>query len=127
MDLFNYLGEACITATGGDQACASAPESVVIVQPVTVGTDEPNKQSISMLVQPNPADDMLHISLGQALEGHVLATLLAADGRTVMSRTIQGLGLGQILTLNVQQAPPGVYTVRLQSSAGNSVQKVVIR
>jgi extracellular elastinolytic metalloproteinase len=127
MDLFNYLGEACITATGGDQACASAPEYGVIVQPVTVGTDEPNKQSISMLVQPNPADDMLHISLGQALEGHVLATLLAADGRTVMSRTIQGLGLGQILTLNVQQVPPGVYTVRLQSSAGNSVQKVVIR
>lgn len=127
MDLFNYEGEACITADGGDQACASAPEHGVIVQPVTVGTDEPAKQNISMLVQPNPADDVLHISLGQALEGQVLTTLVAADGRTVMSRSTQGLGLGQLLTLNVQNVPAGIYTVRLQSGVGNSVQKVVIR
>jgi hypothetical protein len=80
-----------------------------------------------MLVQPNPADDMLNISLGQALEGQVLTTLVAADGRVVMSRTMQGLGLGQVLTLNVQQVPAGMYTVRMQSAAGNSVQKVVIR
>jgi len=127
MDLFNYAGEACITADGGDQACAIAPEYGVIVQPVTVGTDEPNKQSISMLVQPNPADDMLHISLGQALEGQVVATLVAADGRSVMNRTMQGISLGQVLTLNVQNVPAGVYTVRLQSAAGFGVQKVVIR
>jgi len=127
MDLFNYAGEACITDNAGDQACASAPEYGVIVQPVTVGTEEPNQQFISMLVQPNPADDLLHISLGQALEGQVLATLVAADGRTVMNRSLQGFGLGQVLTLNVQNVPAGLYTVRLQSAAGNGVQKVVIR
>jgi extracellular elastinolytic metalloproteinase len=126
MDLFHYEGEACIT-DGTDQACAIAPEYGVIVQPVTVGTDELSNQAISMLVQPNPADDMLNISLGQALEGQVLTTLVAADGRVVMSRTMQGLGLGQVLTLNVQQVPAGMYTVRMQSAAGNSVQKVVIR
>ncbi|MDO8367435.1 MAG: M36 family metallopeptidase [Saprospiraceae bacterium] len=127
MDLFNYAGEACITADGGNQACASAPEYGVIVQPATVGTDEPNKQSIPMLVQPNPADDMLHISLGQALEGQVVATLVAADGRIVMNRTLQGLSLGQVLTLDVQNVPAGVYSVQLQSAAGNGVQMVVIR
>jgi len=126
MDLFNYAGEACITS-GGDQACASAPEYGVIVQPVTVGTDEPNKLAIPMLVQPNPADDMVNISLGQALEGQVLVSLVAADGRTVMTRNLQGFGAGQVLTLNVQQVPAGVYSVRLQNGAGSSVQKVVIR
>lgn len=127
MDLFNYAGEACITADGGDQACASAPEYGVIVQPVMVGTEEPNQTLLSMLVQPNPADDMLNISLGQALEGQVVITLVAADGRTVMSHTTKGLGLGQVLTLNVQNVPAGVYSVRLQNAAGSSVQKVVIR
>ncbi len=127
MDLFNYAGEACITADGGDQACASAPEYGIIVQPVTVGTDEPNKQAIPMLVQPNPADDLLNISLGQALEGQVVATLVAADGRSVINRTLQGFSQGQVLTLNVQNVPAGVYTVRLQSAAGYGVQKVVIR
>lgn len=126
MDLFNYAGEACITS-GGDQACASAPEYGVIVQPVTVGTDEPSKVSIPMLVQPNPADDVLRISLGQAIEGQVVTSIVAADGRTVLTRSTQGLGMGQIITLNVQHLPAGVYSVRLQSNAGNSVQKVVIR
>lgn len=127
MDLFNYQGEACITDNTGDEACVSTPEHGVIVQPVTVGTDEPSSQNISMLVQPNPADDLLHISLGKALDSQVLASLIAADGRTVLSRTVQGIGLGQVLTLNVQSVPAGVYTVRLQSGAGNSVEKVVIR
>ncbi len=126
MDLFNYTGEACITS-GADQACASAPEHGVIVQPVTVETEEPGKQAIPMLVQPNPAEDFLHISLGQALEGQVVASLMAADGRIVLNRTLQGLGLGQVITLDVQNVPSGIYTVRLQNDAGNSVQKVVIR
>ncbi len=127
LDVFNYTGEACLTADGGDHACASAPELGVIVEPVTVGTKEPNQKSIQMLVQPNPADDVLYISLGQALEGQVLASLVAADGRTVLSQTLQGLGLGQVLSLNVQNVPAGMYTVQLQSGAGNSVQKVVIQ
>ncbi|MBC7778459.1 MAG: M36 family metallopeptidase [Phycisphaerae bacterium] len=127
MDLFHYAGEACITADGGDLACSTAPEYGVIVEPVKVGTDETNKQSIQMLVQPNPADDMLHISLGQALEAQVIVSLIAADGRTVLNRTLQGLSLDQVLTLDVQNVPAGMYTVHLQSGAGNSVQKVVIR
>jgi hypothetical protein len=127
MDLFHYAGEACLTADGGDHVCVSAPEYGVIVQPITVGTHEPNKQSIPMLVQPNPADDVLHISLGQALEGQVVASLVAADGRTVLTQTLQGFGLGQVLTLDVHNVPAGMYTVHLQSGAGNAVQKVVIR
>lgn len=127
MDLFHYTGEACITDAGGDQACASAPEYGVIVEPVTVGTNEPAKELISMLVQPNPADDMLHISFGQALEGQVMASLLSADGRVVLNRSLQGVALGQVVTLDIQNIPAGIYTVRIQSGAGNSVQKVVVR
>jgi hypothetical protein len=127
MDLFNYTGQACITDGSGDQACAVAPEYGVIVQPVLVNTNEPDNAGIPMQVQPNPADDFLFISLEQALQGQVNASLIAADGRTVLSRNLQGIGLGQVVSLDVQNVPAGVYTLRLQSNAGNSVQKVVIR
>jgi len=101
IDLFNYVGEACIT-DGLEQACASAPEYGVIVNPVTaVSANEPNNPSIAMLVQPNPADDQLNITLGKALEGQVVINLIAADGRIVMDHTAKGFGLGQVLTLNV--------------------------
>ncbi len=126
LDLFNYAGEACITS-GGDQACASAPEYGVIVQPVTVSTKEPTNQAFQMLVQPNPADDVLRVSLGEALEGQVLVSMVAADGRLVMTRSLQGFAQGQVLTLNVQNLPAGVYSVRVQNGEGSSVQKVVIR
>lgn len=127
LDLFNYVGEACIADGSGNSACASAPEYGVIMQPVTVDIKEPGEVTIPMQVQPNPADELLYISLGQALEGQVLTSLIAADGRTVLSQSSQGLALGQTITLQVQNLPAGVYTVRLQSNAGNSVQKVVIK
>lgn len=128
VDLFNYTGEACVTDASAAEACAIAPEYGIIVEPTTgVATDEPNQLDLAMLVQPNPANDVLHISLGKALDGPVVVTLTAADGRTVMSRTTQGMSFGQVLTLNIQQIPAGMYTVRLQNNAGNSVQKVVIR
>ena len=128
IDLFNYQGQACITDNTGDLACVNTPEYGVIVEPKSsTGTSEADQSLNGMSVQPNPAYDMLHISVAQALEGQVTATVVAADGRTVLTRTVPGLGQGQILSLDVQRLPAGVYTVRLQSGAGQSAQKVVIR
>jgi uncharacterized repeat protein (TIGR01451 family) len=127
MSMVNYDGEACITS-GGDKACARAPERGIIMQPVTVSTTEPSAlNQIAMRVQPNPASDVLNVSVGQTLDGRVLLTLVSADGRTVLSRNFQGMAQGQMLSLNVQDVPDGVYTLRLQSGAGTSVEKVVIR
>lgn len=127
LNLFNYQSQACITDNAGDVACTNTPEYGVIVEPVTVGTSEPDQALNGMTVQPNPADDMIRISVDQALVGQVTASVIAADGRTVLTRNVQGLGQGQILSLDVQSLPAGVYTVRLQSGAGQSAQKVVIR
>lgn len=126
MDLFNYAGEACITS-GSDQACASAPEYGVIVNPATVATEEPGQAFIPIAVQPNPADVFLSITFGQSLEGEVQTSLINAEGRVVLSRAVQGVGEGQVVNLNVQQVPAGVYTLRIQNTAGSSVQKVVIK
>ncbi|HLP94644.1 MAG TPA: M36 family metallopeptidase [Saprospiraceae bacterium] len=126
MDLFNYAGEACITS-GADQACTSAPEYGVIVNPATVGTKEPGQTLIPITVQPNPADVFLSITFGQTLEGEVMATLINAEGRTVLSRSVQGVGQGQVVHLNVQQVPAGMYTLRIQNAAGSSVEKVIIK
>jgi uncharacterized repeat protein (TIGR01451 family) len=126
MDLFNYAGEACITS-GSDQACATAPEYGVIVNPATVATEEPGQAFIPIAVQPNPADVFLSITFGQSLEGEVQTSLINAEGRVVLSRAVQGVGEGQVVNLNVQQVPAGVYTLRIQNTAGSSVQKVVIK
>lgn len=126
MDMLNFDGTACVTS-GGDQACAKAPARGVIVQPGTVGALEPGNHQLPMRVQPNPANDFLHISLGHALTGSVQLQLMGTDGRTVLRRNMDGLAEGQIITLDVQQVPAGVYVVRLENGAGSSVKKVLIR
>ena len=126
MDMLNFDGEACVTS-GGDQACAKAPARGVIVQPGLVGTDEPGVNTLPMQVQPNPAFDFLYVTPGQALGGEVRLQLIGADGRTALSKAFNGVAEGQVLSLDVQQIPAGVYMVRLESAAGNGVKKVVIR
>ena len=127
MDMLNYDTEACVADDNGDHACAKAKERGVIVQPGIVGADEPRAGSIPMQVQPNPAYDMLYISAGVALAGPVRVELIGTDGRVVLSRQMNGVAEGQVLTLDVQQVPAGIYVVRLESAAGSSVRKVVIR
>ncbi len=127
MDMLNLDGEACVRDDNGIQACAKAPARGVIVQPGLVGTDDPGANQLPMQVQPNPAFDFLYVTPGQSLTGQVRIELVSADGRTVLSRQMDGLSEGQIVALDVQQIPAGIYMVRLESAAGSSVKKVVIR
>jgi hypothetical protein len=128
MDILNYDTEACVTDNDGDKACARAPERGVIVQPGLVGIDEPgHANAFPLQVQPNPAADFLYITPGRPLEGPVQVQLLGADGRLVQSRQLESIANGQIVTLDVQQVPAGVYMVRVENAAGSSAKKIVIR
>ncbi|MCW5920853.1 MAG: T9SS-dependent M36 family metallopeptidase [Saprospiraceae bacterium] len=126
LDLYNFDSEACVSSEG-EVACAKAPARGVIVQPGIVSTDAPGSHQLPMRVQPNPAADFVHISVGQALTGQVRVQLIGADGRTALARQLEGIAAGQIVTLDVQQVPAGIYMVRLESATGSSVKKVVIR
>lgn len=127
MDMLNYNTEACVTADASNSACASMKEKGVVIQPAIVGTDEVAGAQLGLMVQPNPASDLLHLSVDQPLGGDIRASLLSADGRLLLNRIVHGLDAGQILTLDVQNVPAGVYLVRMESAAGVGVRKVVIR
>lgn len=128
LDMLNYNGEACVTADGSNSACAVVKERGVVVQPAFVGTHEVlSTHQIALNAQPNPASDLLHLSVDQPLNGDVRASLVSVDGRMVITRNVNGLANGQILTLDVQNVPAGVYLARLESAAGVGVRKVVVQ
>lgn len=127
MDMLNYNGQVCVTADGSNSACAVMPEKGVIMQPAIVATQElSTAYQIGLVAQPNPANDLLHLSVDQPLTGNVRVSLISADGRPVLQRNVNGLANGQILTLDVQDVPAGMYLVRLESATGGGVLKVVI-
>jgi hypothetical protein len=80
-----------------------------------------------MLVQPNPASDLVHVSVGQKIDGQVQWSLIGSDGRVAMRKIINGLATGQVVTLDVQHLPAGLYMLQLESASFRSNAKVVIR
>lgn len=127
LDMLNYDTEACVTS-GADQACDRAEQRGIIMEPaVPVDTDEPFSLQNPILVQPNPAADVLYISVGQEIDGQIQASLISPDGRVVRTRTANGLASGQVLSFDVQQLPAGLYLVQLEYGAQKHHSKVVIR
>ncbi|MEQ1746493.1 MAG: M36 family metallopeptidase [Saprospiraceae bacterium] len=127
IDLLNYNSEACVRSSTGDVACASAPERGVIVEPGdVVGTDDPvAEDALGLRVQPNPATDQLTLAFGVAAEGAVQVRLIGADGRLALQQNLKNVYAGQVLPLNIQHLPAGLYIVQVESSIGRSVAKVV--
>jgi len=127
MDMLTYDSEACVRSDAGDVACARAPARGVIVEPGTlVGTDEPaTDNALGLRVQPNPATDMVALSFGNAAEGLVQVQLMSADGRVALLQRLNSVHAGQVLPLDIQSLPAGLYIVQVESSIGRSVAKVV--
>jgi len=126
IDMINFDGQAKVTSADGDVAYANAPQKGVIVDTGnTVATQEPTN-TLGLSVQPNPADDLLHLRVATAISGAVQLSLVGMDGRPALRRQLDGFAAGQVLTLDVQQVPAGMYLLQMESAAGNSVTKVVI-
>jgi extracellular elastinolytic metalloproteinase len=125
-DMFNYDGEACVTSTQGDAACAKAPNRGVIVNPGAVSTTQLDEGTMGLSVQPNPAHDLMYVSVSQAVSDRAMLSLVGMDGRLVWQRNAGNLQPGQALAIDVAAVPAGIYLLRLDSAAGISVVKVAI-
>ncbi len=71
----------------------------------------------SMKVYPNPAQNMVSVSLQLGAASTVRITLLDLTGKTVLTDANQTLAAGgHILNLNTSALPDGIYYIRLQSA-----------
>jgi len=129
MDMVNFEGAACVTSAEGDQACSEMSEGGVIVNTscLPVATEEPAIPGVQMQVQPNPADDLVYVTLDRDLNGHVQFSLLSTDGRVAFRQSAQSHFAGQVFMLDVQQMAAGIYLLRMESDQGVRVTRVVIQ
>lgn len=127
IDLVNANSEACVTDAAGSKVCASMTELGVVIDKGVVNTKTPEVNNLPLSVLPNPASDLLNVSVGQNLEGAVRISLLGADGRAVLQINRDNIIAGQVVTFDVSTVPAGMYLLRVESAAGNGVEKVVIR
>lgn len=125
MDLLNYNGQACIVTDQGDNVCAFAPEEGTIVESQLFTSAVEQLQDLSVALFPNPAQDMLYLTMSSKSQQDVSISLFTVDGKQVMSRTANVYG-NQQLGLNVSNLPGGFYFVKISAGGETMVRKVVI-
>ena len=111
-----------LIATGGS-GCHSdtAQVHVVVTGQDPVGIDGLGVSDQKLRIHPNPASNIIHIDASAEVL-HV--TLYASNGRTV-GEWPAGQGQRQV-TIPTEGLDEGIYTVRVRTSKGYSINKVVI-
>jgi extracellular elastinolytic metalloproteinase len=128
MDMLKYDETACVTSSQGDNICVKAPEQGTIVNPTgTSGTKEDLLSTTQLNVQPNPATDILRISVNADLRGAVTFEMYASDGQLVKSQNTRNLLASSVVQMDIIDLPSGFYFIKVKNDGFSAVQKVVVK
>ena len=89
-----------------------------------VGTKDLSS-NLAFELSPNPANEVLRLSLSEPLASEALITLYNAAGQRVRFWTMAAGN--PFMSLQIADLPEGVYAVSIESSAVRGVKKVVLR
>ncbi len=123
MDMANYNGTARLLTGQGDTATATGLARGTIVEPTLVTpTLDLHPEKFSIGVYPNPARDLLNISIPG----------LSSDKADIRIFNVAGVELflmktsaNSLIPVNMADFPTGVYFVKVQTDQGSAIEKVV--
>jgi len=128
MDMVNYNPETCVNFDGGEVNCIVAEgRGTVVESQIISGTKNIQNSGISFGVFPNPASDVLNISVQSLETGKSDLSLLTIDGKTIQSQSLLTTPDAQSITLDVSNVSPGFYIVRFANKNGAVNKKVIIQ
>jgi len=94
------------------------------IQTLVSGTKD-LQQKIAFDLAPNPADESVRISFGEALHSDTQVSIFNSAGQLLRSQTL-GNG-GVTLVVQVSDLPQGVYSVLVSNSKATGIRKLVVR
>lgn len=105
---------------------ASTTQQVSVRQTPVVGILDINN-SLSVLVYPNPATEVLYIQPQTAIEGNVMLTLRDAAGRTVKKATFSSMEANKASAIEMQAVAAGLYMLTIQHGNQQAQVKISIQ
>lgn len=128
LDIFKYSAEACIIADNGNGAKAcTLPIETVVNSDGTVNTENFHSEYFSLNLHPNPAVDIVLISTTAPLSTLAYIEFQSADGRSILTTTMQADPTIQTKSINVSSFPAGLYIVKIQSGDKLTTRKLIIK
>lgn len=111
------------TVSDGEGGFLGTPKFVV--QPLSVGTDEPASNTLQFNLFPNPADGAVWLALDRAADSEMRISLFNTAGQLVRTSILPG-GTDR-LQIPLADVPKGIYAVRIEGEVGAGVRKLVLR
>lgn len=110
--VFYVNASGSYTVSGSPLICPTFSQTTDVPVDVIFATSNDLTTTPLLLVQPNPARDLLRVRYPQMLEGRL--RLIAADGREMLRQTM----LGEEAMLSLTGLPSGIYLLQMESQTG---------
>lgn len=95
--------------------------------PVALGVEKPEPATVDMKVYPNPANDVLYVTVSPHKAGEVVIRLVDMTGRIAYEAYYKAIAAGkQGFTVPVKEMPSGIYNLQVQTEEGTMNEKVNI-
>ncbi len=114
----NFDNEIAISYTGP----AKKPYLARITNSTAIGLEENDGDRFGLTIYPNPARDILYVSIPNHPGRPAIISIMDNSGRTILSESTT-VGYTEI---NVNQLPAGLYLIRATSPNGNTTSRRII-
>ncbi len=124
LDLKDFSGTACVSNDGELINCVGA--ITLIESDGIVALNEVERDDFAMTLFPNPAANTVNIGINSLESGMATLQVIGVDG-TLVSTQNHRLILGKdVITMQVENLPSGVYFVKLNSSTQHSIKRLIV-
>jgi hypothetical protein len=91
-----------------------------------IGISHPNAEVASFSTYPNPASDVVNVSLNMVNNGKASIAIINAVGQQVSVENRELASGSNLISLNTSALPSGIYLVVVTTASGNVTSKIVI-
>lgn len=91
-----------------------------------LGVNDPSNDMM-ISVYPNPANERLNITTGEALKGNIRIEISDLLGKMVYANEISGMRANSSHIINTTSFKDGLYVLKISSETGSISKKIVIR
>ena len=122
-NFYSITNTACVTSsTSTGEACAEAV--TIVTGELDTSTDDP-ASGLDIALYPNPAQDVVYLSLRELDRGAAVIRLMSVDGRELLTRELEEADAS--LTLNIAEVPAGIHFLEVQTETAKVVRKLVVQ
>lgn len=124
LDLKDFSGTACVYESDNLINCAGA--TTFIESNGVDALNDVERDDFNLSLFPNPAADVVNIGIVSEETGVGTLQIISVDGTTVLTQSHRLVVGNDLLSVDVDQLPTGVYFVKLNTSTQHSIKRLII-